>query len=164
MRYQNLTPLFAILFACLVLPLAGCGGEGSEESANGTSSPPATKAAVIAHLQGVLKAIQSEDWDEAAAHFHFGSRAPATDRWPEMFQGMVKKSEISEAGIAILAEKGTFGTLEATFAERGASWAKRAEVPLERCHGLSHDGAEVAVFASDDGLKLIRLDDVGKLR
>ncbi|MDF1702347.1 MAG: hypothetical protein P1V36_14445 [Planctomycetota bacterium] len=161
---------FVALALSFTLPLAGCGGDqGGEVDTKGPSGKaaavaPVTKDAMVAHLQTVLKAILGKDWDAAAACFHFGPRAPGKEDWPEAFEGMIKKKELSEAGLAILAEKGTFGTLEAVFAERGASWAERAEVALERCYALGHDGAEVAVFASDDGLKIIRLDDVGKLR
>lgn len=152
-----------------VLLLAACGGE---KGAGGTTagSPqehatatPVTKDAVMAHLQGVLKAIQEKDWDAAAAHFQFGPRAPKKEDWPAAFAGMLEKNELSAAGLTILAEKGSFGSLMEVFPERGAAWAERAEVPLERCYALSFDGAEVAVFAGDAGLRIIRLDDVGKL-
>lgn len=132
-------------------------------TACGQSGPP-TKADVVSHLEGILAAIEAKDWDGAASHMLLNDKAPPKEKWPEVFPGFVTRNEISKAGIAILAEKGTFGPLSEVFEERGASWAERAGVPLDKCYGLGHEGAEVAVFASDDGLKLIRLDDVGKLR
>ena len=76
---------------------------------------------------------------------------------------LIERSEISGEGIDVLAEKGKFGLVAEIFPRRGAGWAERNKVAPERCWALAHDGGEVVVFAAADGLKLIRLDDVGKL-
>ena len=163
--------LAAVALALLpALAFAGCGDEGTPPAggAAGGGTPAAattaTKDAVIAHLRATLAAIEAEDWDAAAAHFHMGPRAPKPAEFPEAFRGMVAKREISAAGIDVLAAKGTFGSLAEVFPERGASWAERAGVPLDRCYALAHGDGEVAVYLGEGGLQLIRLDDVGKLR
>ena len=165
-RPFRLTALLCVALAAI--PLAGCGGEsdggkGGGAAAQAAATPP-TPEDVIAHLRGALAAIQTKDWDAASGYFHFGPRAPKPAEVPDALASMVAKQEISADGIDILAARGRFGPLAEVFPERGASWAERAEVPLERCYALAHEGGEVAVFAGDDGLKLIRLDDVGKLR
>ncbi|MDJ0973644.1 MAG: hypothetical protein QNJ98_04230 [Planctomycetota bacterium] len=152
---------FQIALALMAsLALGACGDAGNGDGGGG----PPTKADVVSHLEGLLAAIEAKDWDGAGAHMLLNENAPPKEKWPDVFAGMVSKKEISKAGIAILAEKGKFGPLKEIFEGRGESWAKRAGVPVEECYALAHDGAEVAVIRGAGGLKLIRLDDVGKLR
>ena len=154
-------PFLLVLGLVLAVPLNGCGENGDGDS---TVATP-TKASMIAHLEGLLAAIEAKQWDKAADYMEMGKGAPPKEKWPDVFTRLTEKKEISKAGIAILAEKGTFGPMADVFAEgdQGKHWAERVGVPLSACYALAYEGAEVAGYVGSDGFKLFRLDDVGKL-
>ncbi len=151
-----------LFLVALALPLLGCGDSGG---GGGGSAAAPTKASMVSHLESLMAAIEGKKWDEAAGYLSTGKGMPSRDDVPEALAGLVKKREISAAGIAILAEKGTFGTLADAIASgtQGKGLAKRRGVPEAECYALHFGDAFVAVHASGDGLKLLELDDVGKL-
>ena len=152
-----------LLLAVLLLPCAGCGNdEGTTETAEVSAAAP-TKDTLVQTLRDLLKAIEAGDLDVAAAHMiDFPGMSPEDVH--KALPGFIEKREISGPGIDILAEKGTFGSLAVVFPERGAHWAERVKADAAKCYALSYNGAEVAGLWGGKTFKLIRLDDVGKLR
>ncbi len=159
-----------VFIACgLGLPadtLQNCWGQDVLEDvatdAQGQQTEP-TKALLIETLNKVLSLLEKEDYVSASAHFVL----PPNFR-PEMLDGFIKRSEISRAGIEVLAQDGVFGNAEQTFgAERAASHAERAKVDREQCYGFYHTTedatGEVMAFWDGSGFRIVRLDDVGKL-
>jgi len=78
--------------------------------------------------------------------------------------GFIQKREISAGGIDILEAKGRYGPLLEVFPDRGANLAKRAGVDAAACYAMSLENAEVAAHWDGQAFRLIRLDDVGKLK
>ena len=154
-------------FACaLVLLLGSCGGDQPVNP--GTGEPQAvaaapTKDALIGVLRDLNKALDAEDYAGALVYWVAfpGMTVEAMTKGMEGFQ---EKQEISAAGIDILAEKGTFGPLLEVFPERGGYFATKAGVDAAACYALAYEGAEVAAHWDGKTLRLIRIDDVGKLR
>lgn len=122
-----------------------------------------TKSQLIDTLNEVFVLLEKEDYVAASQHFVL-----PPDFQPNMLDGFIKRSEISRAGIEVLDRDAKFGRAVDIFgAERAAQHAERAKVDIDRCYGFYHstDEATGEVMAAWDGanLKLLRLDDVGKL-
>ena len=72
------------------------------------------------------------------------------------------ESNLSEAGIDVLQEKGTFGALLSIFPDNGPRWMERFGIDdATSCYGLRHDGAEVAGLWQEGSFKFFRMDDAG---
>ena len=81
-----------------------------------------------------------------------------------MLGKLIELNEISAKGIEILAAKGKWGKLAEVFEpERAAAWAEKFAVPVDQCYGFSLDKASVGFHWDGTELKLIRLNNVGKL-
>jgi hypothetical protein len=155
------------LLLALAILLTGCGGEDADTAGGGADDGPAaappTKEAVIVVLRELHGALVAKDFDRAVSHLVEFPNITEEAR-KAATAGFIDEREISQAGIDILAEKGKFGPLKEVCPERGARWAEYAGVPIDRCYGISYEGAEVAVIQKGEALLLIRLDDVGKLQ
>jgi len=139
-----------------MLALAGCYGDSS--STGGASSTGPTKEAAVQVLRAMNSAIEAKDYTKAASYV----QAPAT---ASDFEKMVTNQEISARGIDILAEKGKFGKLTEVFeASRASGWADRMKVPVDSCYGLGYENAEAGFYWDGKAFKMIRCDDIGKLR
>lgn len=139
----------------------------NDEKPTPTKSAPAaaapTKDAAIQRLKDTLAALEAKDWQKASAYFAF----PAAER-PKSLESMLGKlielKEISAKGIETLAAKGTWGKLAEVFEpERAKSWADRFAVPVDECYGFKLDNASVGFHWDGKELKLIRLNNVGKI-
>lgn len=161
MKHMKTLPLTLVLALCL----GACGGDDADTSGKGnaTSQAAPTKAELVKTLRNALAHIQAEKFDEAAALFVVPEDA-TDEEIAKQLGRMVERNEISEGGIAKLEQAGTFGPLAEVFPERGAMWAKRSKVEADACYALKLDGAEVAAHWDGGGFRLIRLDDVGKLK
>ena len=126
-----------------------------------------TKEQAIAHLKGLLTALEAKDYDKAVTFF----ATPPTATLEQIKAAMpklIELSEISAEGIEVLAAEGKWSKLADVVkaeAERAASWAKRAGVNPAECWALMGDaGGEAAFHFDGTSLKLIRCDDIGKLK
>ena len=135
----------------LLLGVYGCG----------TSSP--TKETIVSILYDLNTALSAKDYKKAAEFLQ-----PIPNLTPKKLMSSLdsfqKNNEISEAGIAILAEKGKFGPLLEIFPKSGVRFAKQAGVDAGKCYALGHNGAEVAAHWDGKDFLLIRLDDIVKLQ
>jgi hypothetical protein len=131
----------------------------------GAAEPAApTKEQAIEHLGSFLAALEANDFDNAAAHV---AKAPnvTAEETKKTFKRLLEMREISKEGIEVLASHGQWGKLTQLKADKGPAWAKRYNLPAEECYVLAHpEGAEAAFHFDGKSLKIIRCDDIGKLK
>ena len=121
-----------------------------------------SKEAAIQHLKDLNAALESKDYKKAVTFMaEFPGMPP--EKMEEQIGKLHEIKEISAKGIEILAAKGKWGKLSEVFPEKAERWAKKVNVPVEQTWGFSHENAEVGFHWDGKALKLIRLDDVGKL-
>jgi len=146
----------------------GAATSGGSGSSGGVSRGPATSSSATREgaamvLDMAADALDAKDYDKAVAYFHV-----PPGRSPEDFKkqapALVEQQEISKEGVEVLAARGKWGTLAEVYGDRAKNLAERAGVPPEQCYGLSHEGAETAFHWSDQGFKIIRCNNVGKLK
>jgi hypothetical protein len=123
-----------------------------------------TKEQAVAHLKGLLTALEAKDYDKALTFF-----VPPPTATPEQIRTglakLIEQSEISAEGIEVLAAEGKWGKLaDVVKPESAASWTKRFGVNPAECWGLITDPGEAAFHFDGTSLKLIRCDDIGKLK
>lgn len=125
-----------------------------------------TKQQAIAHLKGLLTALEAKDYDKAVPFFATPPGATPEQLKAEMPK-LIEIREISAEGIEVLAAEGKWSKLADVAkpeTERAASWAKRFGVNPAECWALMTDrGGEAAFHFDGTSLKLIRCDDIGKL-
>ena len=122
-----------------------------------------TKADLIKTLESAFALLEKRDFSGASEHFVL----PPNFK-PEMLDGMIKKREISAAGVRCLAKDAKFGTGAEVFgSERAKALADRSGADASKMYGFYHETEEATaeVLGVWDGkkFKLARLDDVGKL-
>ncbi len=126
-----------------------------------------TKEQAIAHLKGLLTALEAKDYDKAVTFFATPPGATPEQLKAEMPK-LIEKREISAEGIEVLAAEGKWSKLADVAKpepERAASWAKRFGVNPTECWALiGNAGGEAAFHFDGTSLKLIRCDDIGKLK
>lgn len=156
-----------VLLLAAGLLLVACGGQetSSSDPAPGPAeeaSPP-TKEALVGVLREMLAALQAGDTDAALRHLipPSGMSAEAARKGVGRF---LATKAISAAGIERLSAEGRFGSLEAVFGKGGEEWAKRAGVDIADCYAFKLEDAQVAAFWDGTTFKVIRVDDVGKLK
>ncbi|WP_145352305.1 tetratricopeptide repeat protein [Roseimaritima multifibrata] len=165
-RVLGLVSLIACGFGLPANSLLNCSGQdGLKQLATDAEAQPAgpTKEVLIDTLNKVFGLLEQEDYVSASEYFVL----PPNFR-PEMLDGFIKRSEISQTGIDVLTKDAAFGNATQSFgAERAANHADRANVDITQCYGFYHttDEATAEVMALWDGsrFKIMRLDDVGKL-
>ena len=122
-----------------------------------------TKEMAVQHLQAFLAVLDTRDFDKALTYV-----APIPDLTPEdkkkMMQRMAEARELTKPGIEILAAKGQWGKLTAVRPDKAEAWAQKFKVPADQCYALSYEGAEAAFHFDGKSLKIIRCDDIGKLK
>jgi hypothetical protein len=128
------------------------------------ADPPApTKEMAVRHLQAFLAVLDSRDFDKALTFV-----APMQNATPEeqkkVMQRLAEAREITKQGIEVLAAKGQWGKLTQVRPDNAEKWAKKFQVPPEQCYALSYEGAEAAFHFDGKSLKIIRCDDIGKLK
>jgi hypothetical protein len=128
--------------------------------------PPApSKAWAIEVLRRLLTALEGMDWAGAIVHVSDHPKAsPAEFR--KAVQRWIPNREITRQGHAILHKSGTFGPLQTVFPERAERWASAFGKPVGECYALTdkRKRAEVAFHWNGKALRIIRLDDAGKIR
>ena len=148
----------------LLAGISGCGGDavGPTGPAREATQAAPTKDAVIGLLRDLLAALEAGDADRAV-----GLLVPfpggGSEEGKAAVAALLERREISARGIDRLAAGGRYGSLKEVFPDRGETWARQAGVDPEKCVGLGLEGAEVAVHWGGDRLRLLRVDDVGKL-
>lgn len=149
-----------LVIAIVLLAFAGCSKSNAPES--GASAP--TKEAAVQLLKSFLSAIEAKDYDKAAAMIQLP---------PQMTQDDIRKglgrilelNELSAQGIDILDAKGKWGKLAEVYgAERANRFIERAGVPVDDCYGLNYESAEAGFYWDGKQFKIVRVDDIGKLR
>lgn len=166
-----------VLLVAAGLLFGACGGDegtvpetgsGAESDAPPPHDPGAiaavpNKAGLITVLRDMLAAIEAGDAAKALGYLAPPKGMKQEDGLKAVMT-FVEKREISAAGIDRLAAEGKFGFLDEVFKERGIAWAERADVDIAKCYGLALEDAQVAAFWTGDTFKVIRVDDVGKLK
>ena len=131
------------------------------ESAKDVGAP--SKEAAIQHLKDLNAALEAKDYKKAVTFMaEFPGMPP--EKMEEQIGKLHEINEISAKGIDILAAKAKWGKLSEVFPEKAERWAKKVNVPVEQTWGFSHENAEVGFHWDGKALKVIRLDDVGKLQ
>ena len=127
-------------------------------------APAPTKEMAIKHLQAFLSVLDTGDFDKALTYI-----APLPDLAHEdqqkMMRRLVEAREITRQGIEVLAAKGQWGKLADIHPDKSDDWARKFHVPPDQCWALAYEGAEAAFhFEPRQGLKIIRCNDIGKLK
>lgn len=158
-------PAASLLVLVLVSCFVGCGGEPSSDATPGSTTMDAepVKEDILAVLRELNAALDKSDY-ALAVTFMQPFPDMTSDEMSEALARFQELREISAEGIGVLAEKGAFGPLLEIFPDRGKGFAERAGVDPDSCHALALQGAEVAGHWDGRVFRLIRLDDVGKLR
>lgn len=157
---QIITRLLSSLLLASLL-LVSCKSESTSETSALLSSEPSNEAAVLL-LQNFASRLEAGDFSKAALLMNTPPGISEDEKLKAM-KGIIEKGEISSAGVAILAEEGTWRTLTEVFADRGSAWAERWELAPEKCWALGLEPAETAFVWTGDSFLLFRCDDVGKL-
>jgi hypothetical protein len=143
---------------------AGGSGSGGSAHRGPATSSSATKEGAVLVLQEAAEALDAKNYDKALEYFHIPPGA-TPEKFKEAAPGMVEKQEISKDGVEVLAAKGKWGTLAEVFTpERAKSLAERAGVPEDECYGLTHENAEAGFHWTGQDFKIIRCNNVGKLK
>jgi hypothetical protein len=158
MRKLNCLVIAAVLFAAL----AGCKKAG-DQTAGGAAAGP-TKEAAVQVLRNFLAAVEAKDYDKAAAMVQTSEQV-SRDEISKSLGRMLELNELSARGIDILAERGKWGKLAEVYgAERASRLIARAGVSVDDCYGLNLEEAEAGFYWDGKQFKLVRIDDIGKLR
>jgi hypothetical protein len=145
------------VLGCVVLTavlLSGC-----------KKSPGApTKEAAQQLLRNVLAALEKQDLDAAVGSF-FIPESLGRDEAKEAIGTFLERREISKEGLDVLFAQGKWGPLaDVVGREKAERFAERLETPVGDLWGYFGPGENgEAIFRWDGSLRLIRLDDVGKL-
>jgi hypothetical protein len=145
------------VLGCVVLTAVLLGG------CKKTPAAP-TKDAAQQLLRDVLAALEKQDLDTAVGYF-FIPQSLGRDEAKEAIGTFLERREISKEGLDILFAQGKWGLLaDVVGREKAERFAKRLETPVGDLWGYfgPEENGEV-IFRWDGSLKLIRLDDVGKL-
>jgi hypothetical protein len=123
-----------------------------------------TKEAAQQMLRDVLAALEKQDLDTAVGYF-FIPQSLGPDEARQAIGSFLERREISKEGLDVLFAQGKWGPLaDVVGREKAERFAKRLETPVGELWGYfgPEENGE-AIFRWDGSLKLIRLDDVGKL-
>ena len=75
--------------------------------------------------------------------------------------------EISEAGVAVLANKGRFGTLREIFPDKAAQWAGQAGVKIDDCVAFKAERngiqAEAVLVREGNSYRIVRCNNIKQL-
>jgi len=145
-----------VLFALLLA--AACGGE---EFTIPREEP--TKGDLVAVLREIHASLDAKNYS-AAATLLVTFPGMTDEKMQKAAAGFIPKKEISAGGIDILEAKGRYGPLLEVFPNHGTRLAKNAGVDAAECYAMSLEDAQVAAHWDGRAFRLIRLDDVGKLK
>jgi hypothetical protein len=152
---------YLVFAAAVLVALAGCKKAG-DQTAAGAAGP--TKEAAIQVLRNFLSAVEAKDYDKAAAMIQTSEQVPR-DEISKALGRMLELNELSARGIDILAERGKWGKLAEVYGtDRASRLIARAGVPVDDCYGLNLDAAEAGFYWDGKQFKLVRIDDIGKLK
>lgn len=148
-----LPPTQTAILGALVLLLTGCAPDR-------TSHEP-TRDAVISLLNEFHRALLDEDFDAATELYlaPTGTEDDIAKAVPEW----IDRKEISAEGIRTLEREGHFGPLLEVFPEKGPYWAKSVGLSPETMWGLRLGPGEVAVAITGGKMRIVRLDEVGRI-
>ena len=157
--------LSCLVFAiALLVALAGCKKSGVQTDGTGGPNTGPTKEAAVQLLRSFLAAVEAKDYSKAAAMIQTSSQVPPAEIEKALGR-ILELNEISARGIDILAERGKWGKLAEVYgADRASRLIARAGVPVDDCYGLNLENAEAGFYWNGKEFKLVRVDDIGKLR
>ena len=149
--------------AVLVFSAAIVGAPGfSAGQANAAREP--TKEQALANLRAMCAALEAGNLDKAIV-FIATPPGGGVAEVKQIAKRMLEAQEISKDGIDVIERDGKWGKLAEVKPKKGAEWAAKFNVPLAQCYAIEHpDGAEAAFHFDGKVLKIIRCDDIGKLR
>jgi len=137
-----------------------------DEKNDRTSSEP-TREKMLEDLNFLYRKIISGKIDEAKKFLLIPSSESERDLESDLESDLnksIERNEISAEGIAILAEKGSFGKLKDIFPEKAQSWMKRRKIKNEEeCYAMSLFGAKVAGLWNGENFLFFKFDDIGQL-
>jgi hypothetical protein len=125
-----------------------------------------TKQQAVEHLKGFVAALEASDFDRAMTYLAMPAGGTA-EQLKKALARMVQHQEITKQGLEVLAAHGTWGKLSEVAPDKAAKWAEDFKVPVGQCWGLVYERAEAAFHfdpKGKGGLKIIRCDDIGKLK
>jgi len=145
------------LLGCVVLTAVLLGGCKKSPSAP-------TKEAAQQLLRDVLAALEKQDLDAAVGCF-FIPQSLGPDEAKQAIGSFLERREISKEGLDVLFAQGKWGPLaDVVGREKAERFAERLDTPVGELWGyFGPEGNGEAIFRWDGSLKLIRLNDVGKL-
>ena len=153
--------VFAIAF---LVAIAGCKKSNVQTDGTGGSTAGPTKEAAVQTLRSFLAAVEAKEYSKAAAMVQTSSEVSPAEIERSLGR-MLENNELSARGIDILAERGKWGKLAEVFgADRASRLIARAGVPVDDCYGLNLENAEAGFYWNGKEFKLVRVDDIGKLR
>ncbi|WP_411846647.1 hypothetical protein AAFN60_03450 [Roseibacillus persicicus] len=158
MKTSSLLAALSVLFSIFSV---SCQKEGQEDEVLAPNNEPSRQRAVAA-LTVFAKSLEEGDFT-SSADLMATPPGMSQEEKVEAMKSMIEKREISSAGVAVLAEKGTWGKLREVFAERGLAWAERWKLEPGNCWALGYEGAETAFIWNGESFLIFRCDDVGKL-
>ena len=157
--------LSCLVFAiALLAALAGCKKSNVQTDGSGGPNSGPTKEAAVQTLRTFLAAVEAKEYPKAAAMIQTSSEVSPAEIEKSLGR-MLDNNELSARGIDILAERGKWGKLAEVFgADRASRLIARAGVPVDDCYGLNLENAEAGFYWNGQQFKLVRVDDIGKLR
>jgi len=122
-----------------------------------------TKELLIETLKVFLHNIQNKHYDSLRPNVYVPE-----DFQMSRFSDSLKRDELSEDGIKVLADKGAFGKADQVYPKlRAEALTKRVQVPVDESYGfvarIAGEQGEVLAHWIGDRYKLLRADDIGKL-
>lgn len=122
-----------------------------------------TKELLIKTLTVFLHNTQNKHYDSLRPNVYVPD-----DFQMSRFGDGLKRGELSEEGIKVLADKGKFGKADQVYPKlRAEALTKRVQVPVDESYGfvarIAGEQGEALAHWTGDRYKLLRADDIGKL-
>ena len=122
-----------------------------------------TRELLVKTLRVFLHRIKNKHYDELRPNVYVPE-----DFQMSRFSDSLKRDELSEEGIKVLAAKGSFGKADQVYHKlRAEALTKRVQVPVDECYGyvakIGGVQGEALAHWIGDRYKLLRADDIGKL-
>jgi hypothetical protein len=129
-----------------------------------SDAPPAPgKEQAVQHLRAFFAALDARDFDTAATFLKTPPNTTAAEL-KRMMTRMLEQREITREGLEVFIPRATWGKLADVQPDKAEAWAKKFEVPVDECWGLIYEKAQAAFYFDGKQLKIIRCNDIGKLK
>jgi hypothetical protein len=122
-----------------------------------------TKEQAIQHLRAYFAALDARDFDKAATYLAMPPKT-TPEELTRMMNRQIEQREITREGLEVFIPRAAWGKLADVQPDKAEAWAKKFDVPLDQCWGLIFEKAQAAFVFDGKGLKIIRCNDIGKLK